>query len=106
MLSKTASRPLTGDVILPSRVHYCADLLWSEKRGGAAWDRLGRQLLRSISVNGNYVPPRGKLTGEGTEGEEEEKVKEKTCIQWQMGLTPDFSNYLNSIQFYSTHPGI
>jgi len=44
---QNSPRPLTGDVILPSRVHYCADLLWSEKRGGAAWDRRGRQLLRS-----------------------------------------------------------
>ena len=44
--------------------------------------------------------------GEGVEVGEEEKVKEKICIKCQMGLTPDFSNYLNSIQLYSTRAGI
>lgn len=32
---------------LPYMVHYCADLLWSVKKGGAAQDWEGRQLLRS-----------------------------------------------------------
>lgn len=71
---------------LPSTVHYCADLLRSVKRGGAAQDGKRRQLLRM----GITPYTEENALGEGVEVGEKEKVKEKICIKCQMGLTPDF----------------
>lgn len=61
---------------LPYMVHYCADLLWSVKRGGAARDWKGRLILRSRESERNYAPHRGKCTGEGRKlGRKSEKKK-------------------------------
>lgn len=48
----------------------------------------------------------GSSLGKCRKREEEEKVKERTCIKCQMGLSLDFSNHLNAIQFSIQPPGI
>lgn len=77
---------------LPYMVHYCADLLWSVKRGGAARDWKGRQILRSKASEQNYAPHRGKCIRDREEIREEKGKEEKICIKCQMGLTLDFLN--------------
>lgn len=64
------------------------------RKGWSCLDGRGRQLLRSkISEWELLSTLGGKLPGESNQGEEEEKVKERTCIKCQMGLSLDFSNY-------------
>lgn len=57
---------------LPYMAHYCADLLWSVRRGGAAQDWKGRQLLRSKASERELRPTLREMHWErDTFGEEE-----------------------------------